>query len=69
MRTIPAHSSYARARPSTAADGAERRAFGAHVLEGVETAGKIYSAAHTAFQIARGGVALATRVAPLLGLL
>ena len=59
MRTIPAHNSYARARPSTA----ER------VLEGVETAGKIYSAAHTAFQIARGGVALATRVAPLLGLL
>ena len=58
-RTIPAHSSYARARPSTA----ER------VLEGVETAGKIYSAAHTAFQIARGGVALATRVAPLPGLL
>jgi hypothetical protein len=59
MRTGPAHNSYARARPSTAD----------RVLEGVETAGKIYSAAHTAYQIARGGVAVATRLAPLLGLL
>ena len=50
---------YAKARPSTA----ER------VLEGVETAGKIYSAAQTAYGLARGGIALATRVAPLLGLL
>ena len=50
---------YARATPSTA----ER------VLEGVETAGKIYSAAQTAYGIARGGIAFATRVAPLLGLL
>ena len=68
MRTGPAHGTYAKARPSTA-DGAERRAFGARVLEGVETAGKIYGAAHTAYQIARGGVAVATRLAPLLGLL
>ena len=59
MRTGPAHGTYARARPSTA----ER------VLEGVETAGKIYSAAQTAYGLARGGLALATRVAPLLGLL
>ena len=59
MRTIPAHNSYAKARPSTA----ER------VLEGVETAGKIYSAAQTAYGIARGSVAVATRLAPLLGLL
>ena len=57
MRTGPAHGTYAKV--STA----ER------VLEGVETAGKIYSAAHTAYQIARGGVAVATRLAPLLGLL
>ena len=59
MRTGPAHNSYARARPSTAD----------RVLEGVETASKIYNAAHTAYQIARGGVAVATRLAPLLGLL
>ena len=59
MRTGPAHGTYAKARPSTA----ER------VLEGVETASKIYSAAHTAYQIASGGVAVATRLAPLLGLL
>ena len=59
MRTEPALGTYAKARPSTA----ER------VLEGVETAGKIYGAAHTAYQIARGGVAVATRLAPLLGLL
>ena len=59
MRTRPAHGTYAKARPSTAD----------RVLEGVETAGKIYSAAHTAYQIARGGVAVATRLAPLLGLL
>jgi len=59
MRTGPAHNSFAKARPSTA----ER------VLEGVETAGKIYSAAQTAYGLARGGIALATRVAPLLGLL
>ena len=59
MRTYPAHNGYAKARPSTA----ER------VLEGVETAGKIYSAAQTAYGLARGGIALATRAAPLLGLL
>ena len=59
MRTEPVHMTYAKARPSTA----ER------VLEGVETAGKIYSAAQTAYGIARGGIALATRVGPLLGLL
>ena len=59
MRTGPVHGTYAKARPSTA----ER------VLEGVETAGKIYSAAQTAYGLARGGIALATRVAPLLGLL
>ena len=59
MRTGPAHNSYAKTRPSTA----ER------VLEGVETAGKIYSAAQTAYGIARGGIAVATRLAPLLGLL
>ena len=57
MRTGPAHGTYAKA---STAD---------RVLEGVETAGKIYSAAHTAYQIARGGVAVATRLAPLLGLL
>ena len=59
MRTGPAHRTYAKARQSTA----ER------VLGGVETAGKIYGAAYTAYQIARGGVAIATRLAPLLGLL
>ena len=59
MRTGPVHGTYAKATPSTA----ER------VLEGVETAGKIYSAARTAYGLARGGIALATRVAPLLGLL
>ena len=59
MRTGPAHNSYMKATPSTA----ER------VLEAVETAGKIYSAAQTAYGIARGGIAVATRLAPLLGLL
>ena len=59
MRTGPAHNSYLKARPSTA----ER------VLEGVETAGKFYSTAQTAYGLARGGLVLATRVAPLLGLL
>ena len=54
-----AHGTYAKAEPSTAQ----------RVLEGVETAGKIYSAAQTAYGIARGGVAVATRLAPLLGLL
>ena len=57
MRSGPVHGTYARV--STAQ----------RVLEGVETAGKIYSAAHTAYGIARGGIALATRLAPLLGLL
>ena len=66
MRTGPVHGTYARA---STAHGPEGRAFGARVLEGVETAGKIYSAAQTAYGIARGGVALATRLAPLLGLL
>ena len=59
MRTGPVHGTYARAAPSTAD----------RVLEGVETAGKIYAAAQTAYGIARGGVAVATRLAPLLGLL
>ena len=59
MRTGPVHGTYAKAEPGTAQ----------RVLEGVETAGKIYSAAQTAYGIARGGVAVATRLAPLLGLL
>ena len=59
MRTGPVHGTYAKATPSTV----ER------VVQGVETAGKIYSAAQTAYGIARGGVAVATRLAPLLGLL
>ena len=59
MRNGPAHGTYAKAEPSTAQ----------RVLEGVETAGKIYSAAQTAYGLARGGIAVATRLAPLLGLL
>ena len=59
MRTGLTHMTYARATPSLP----ER------VLEGVETASKIYSAAQAAYGIARGGIAMATRVAPLLGLL
>ena len=60
MRTGPVHGTYARASAKATPSTAER------VLEGVETAGKIYSAAQTAYGIARGGVAVATRLAPLL---
>ena len=58
MRQAPVHNTYAKA--TGVAD---------RILQGVETAGKIYSAAHTAYGIARGTVAVATRLAPLLGLL
>ena len=60
MRTGPVHGIYARAAAPSTAD---------RVLEGVETAGKIYSAAQTAYGLARGGAAVAARLAPLLGLL
>ena len=64
MRTGPVHGTYAKA---TAGSGGASTAD--RVLEGVETAGKIYSAAQTAYGIARGGAAVAARLAPLLGLL
>ena len=57
MREQPTHHTYAKA------------GLGERVLQGVETAGKIYSAAHTAYGIPRGTAAVAVRLAPLFGLL
>ena len=57
MRQVPAHSK------------AQSTGYAEKFLHGVETAGQIYSAASTAYNIARGTMAIGMRIAPIFGVL